>query len=101
MKLMSGDSCQIYLALDRGKIPAKPIGRANAIGQTGCQTRAVSDRQEIQSASEAGGNGGRIYSAHDFLKKLVSTRRDVKMANMTYLQVVAGHLQRAWFRPRS
>ena len=100
MKLMSGDSCQIYLALDQGKIPAKPIGRANAIGQTGCQTRAVSDRQEIQSASEAGGNGDRIYSAHDFLN-LLAQERCVKWANMTYLQVVAGHLQRSWFRPRS
>jgi hypothetical protein len=70
MKLRSGDSCQIYPALDQGKIPAKLIGRANGTGQTGCQTRVVSDRQEIQSASEAGGNGDRIYSAHDFLNSL-------------------------------
>ena len=68
MKLMTGDSCQIYLALDQGNILAKPIGRANAIGQTGYQMRAVSDQQKIRSASEAGGNGDRIYSAHDFLK---------------------------------
>jgi hypothetical protein len=76
MKLMSGDSCQIYPALDQGKILAKPIGWANGTGQTGCQTRAVSDRQEIQSASEADGSGDRIYSAHDFLNSLA--RGDVK-----------------------
>lgn len=74
MTLMTGDSCQIYRTPDQEKIPAIPIGRANGIGQTGRRTRAVSDRQEIQNVSEAGGNGDRIYFGPDFLNSLVYRR---------------------------
>jgi hypothetical protein len=76
---MTGDSCPIYLTPAQATIPAIPIGRANGIGPTGCQTRVVSARKEIPSVSEAGGNGDRIYFAPDSLK-LVSTGVVCQMA---------------------